>query len=120
MIDVDLPMYFFLLAFAVTALIGFITAPVKMYEEQVKGRLISEEARKPKLNIYLKDNALQTVMAGGTSSTTLGGTRFTSISLIISGFVGFHCQNIGETTVARCRARLVMAKRWRTMAPKRT
>ena len=108
-IDVDLPMYFFLLAFAVTVLIGFITAPVKMYEEQVQGRLALEEARKPKLNIYLKDNALQTLMLGGTTSETLGGTMVTSISHFLDGFVGFHCQNIGETTAIRCRARLMLA-----------
>ena len=111
LINVDLPVYFFLLAFAFTVLVGLVTAPVLMYSEQVEERLKLEDARKPKLNIYLKDSNLQSMALSGSTSETLGGVMQTAIMHFADGFVGFSCENIGETTVIRCRARLMTAQR---------
>lgn len=110
-IQVELPVYFFIGVFLLTVLAGFIAAPYEIYCEERDAKLALEKLREPKLHVMLPGPEPTGVALEGNTAETYGGMRMTTVTKWASTVFYLLCTNTGETEAKRCRARVLYATR---------
>lgn len=107
MLTITVPAVFGVTALAAAILYGFVTAPVRLYQGEVRKREAIEALRRPKLRFALPETGVVTVNPSGATSETRGGSRQTVTSIGVPNVVCLVCENIGETRIKNARARLL-------------
>jgi hypothetical protein len=110
-LQVDLPVYFFVSLFLITVVAGFVTAPYRLFAEEREKRLALEEQRRPKLEIRLPGTDPVGVALDGSTIETMSGRRQTVIRQWASSVFYLLCTNTGELPAKCCRARVLYASR---------
>jgi hypothetical protein len=111
LLQVEIPVYFFIATFLVTVLAGLIISPYRLFAEEKEKCLALESLRTPRLQIQLPGPDPIGVALDGSTTETYGGMRQTMVTKWASAVFYLLCTNTGETEAKRCRARVLCASR---------
>lgn len=108
-IEVSLPLYFFLVLLSAVIILGIIISPVEMFGEERKRRQEAEEQLKPKIRVSVSESSGRDFHTG-TTSQSADGSRQTLLKPVASNSVALIVRNDGGQRIDRCIAELISAE----------
>jgi hypothetical protein len=90
---------------------NLVLAPAQLFYKELEARVQSEAGRRAKLQLFIEQSRGEELITRGSTSETMGGGRYTTITGFETEALSLVCKNIGGTRSGACVAKLISAEK---------